>query len=394
LKRQTSGRWSPGELPALVTQGIGQFAIGIARVAAPYKAIELGASAFGIGLVGAAFGVLAVAIAVPTGVFADRVGERWILVGGTSLVAVAPIIQSSAGGLIALMVGQAVLGLGQTTLAIGTQARVARSIGSLSGDERFARMSISAAVANMAAPALAGAVIASQGLALVGSGLNTAFVIATVCGGLGVLVILPFSRLDTGPHLRRTEATNGKLRNLLQDPSLRRALLTSLGVLATIDVMINYLPLIGEERGIGPGFIGILLGLRSGAALVSRLALPSMLRHSSRDNVLKWMLLLSAGSAALLALDTPEFIMVIIVVVMGFGIGVGQPLTMSWTAERAGSQAGSALAMRMTSNRTGQLVVPTLLGALGATVGTGSIFVVVGIGLGASSWLVAGSIRS
>ena len=69
-----------------------------------------------------------------------------------------------------------------------------------------------------------------------------------------------------------------------------------------IDVLIAYLPLLGEARGIAPAFIGLLLSVRAASGLIARVALPAMLRWLGRARVLFLTLLLAAAAMAGLVL--------------------------------------------------------------------------------------------
>ncbi|MDF5752471.1 hypothetical protein [Spongiactinospora sp. TRM90649] len=52
-----------------------------------------------------------------------------------------------------------------------------------------------------------------------------------------------------------------------------------------------------------------------------------------------------------------------VIAVMGFVLGLGQPLTLSWVAGRARpGERGTALALRLTGNRLGQVVLPAAAG--------------------------------
>ena len=156
-----------------------------------------------------------------------------------------------------------------------------------------------------------------------------------------------------------------------------------------IDVLIAYLPLLGEARGIAPAFIGLLLSVRAASGLIARVALPAMLRWLGRARVLFLTLLLAAAAMAGLVLPVTDLILLVLIFTVGFGLGVGDPLTSSWMAENAPpNERGSAAAVRVTVNRLGQMLIPPLLGALAVGIGSFAVFVGGAFILFASSWWV------
>jgi MFS family permease len=63
------------------------------------------------------------------------------------------------------------------------------------------------------------------------------------------------------------------------------------------------------------------------------------------------------------------------VVVIGFGLGLGQPLTLGWIATQAPEDVrGTAIGMRLTANRLGQLAVPAIVGLVAGVAGVAAIF--------------------
>ena len=67
---------------------------------------------------------------------------------------------------------------------------------------------------------------------------------------------------------------------------------------------------------------------------------------------------------------------------MGLGLGAGQPLTMSWLADSTPpGLRGRAMSLRLTGNRFGQVVVPSVAGV-----------VAVGSGAAGVLWITAGAL--
>ena len=99
------------------------------------------------------------------------------------------------------------------------------------------------------------------------------------------------------------------------------------------------------------------------------------------------------GSAAgFLALAMPLSLpaMYAVLVVLGFAMGIASTLTLSGVVYLAPPEVyGTALTLRMTGNRVGQIVFPALAGLLAAATGVAGILLALGVGLAASGVAVA-----
>jgi MFS family permease len=83
----------------------------------------------------------------------------------------------------------------------------------------------------------------------------------------------------------------------------------------------------------------------------------------------------------------PLWLLAVVVVLVGIGLGAGQPLTMSWVAEATPpGLRGRAMSVRLTGNRVGQVVVPSLAGLLAAGAGAGGVLVLTAAGLAAAGF--------
>jgi sugar phosphate permease len=64
----------------------------------------------------------------------------------------------------------------------------------------------------------------------------------------------------------------------------------------------------------------------------------------------------------------------VIMVISGFAMGIGQPATMAWVSRISSADSrGLAIAIRLTANRFGQVVVPAAAGVV-AGGGVGAVF--------------------
>jgi MFS family permease len=79
-----------------------------------------------------------------------------------------------------------------------------------------------------------------------------------------------------------------------------------------------------------------------------------------------------------------------VLVVLGFAMGIASTLTISGVVHLAPPEAmGTALTLRMTGNRVGQIVFPALAGLVAAATGVAGILLALGLGLAASGVAMA-----
>lgn len=150
---------------------------------------------------------------------------------------------------------------------------------------------------------------------------------------------------------------------ILRSPGVPGGMLVSLSLLTAVDVLVAYLPLLGERRGISAGTIGLLLSLRAAASVTSRVLIPPMLARLGRVRLL---LLSTLGSGVLLILlPVPDqtWLLAALLVAAGFFLGIGQPLTMALVVQAVPAESrGAALSIRIMANKIGQVIVPAAIG--------------------------------
>jgi len=79
-----------------------------------------------------------------------------------------------------------------------------------------------------------------------------------------------------------------------------------------------------------------------------------------------------------------------VVIALGLAMGIASTLTISSVVHLAPSHAcGTALTLRMTGNRIGQVVFPALAGLLAAATGVAGILLALGVGLATSGMAAA-----
>lgn len=341
----------------------------LARPAASYQAIALDAPTALVGVVGAAFALVPLALAVPAGGAVDRFGSKPVLIAGSTAALLGAVsLWLFDASLVALLGGMALLGTGHLGCIIGQQAAVGERASGRALDANFGRYSFAVSIGQVIGPL----VITALGGDAETPDVQPLFLSAAI-GSVLLLAASPFF----GSRIRRDEALVAPrvpVLELLRMPGFLRAVSTSALVVSAIDVFTIYLPVLGAERGISAATIGVLLALRGATSMASRLLLGTFTARVGRGNTLAGSLVLSAGALAAVALPVEIIGLVVAVAVVGFALGIGQPLTMSWLVERAPAHArGRALALRLSANRIAQVSVPAAMGGLVAVAGASAV---------------------
>src|SRR5207247_8899716 len=152
-------------------------------------------------------------------------------------------------------------------------------------------------------------------------------------------------------------------------------------------LLVIYLPALGAERQIDVTHIGLMLTVRSVASLVSRVFYARLIFAIGRRPLTLTSMLGSAAGFLILALPLSLPAMYAVLIGLGFVMGIASTLTLSGVMYIAPPEVcGTALTLRMTGNRIGQIVFPALAGLLAAAAATGvaGILLAIGVGLAAS----------
>lgn len=341
-------------VPALIAGLFSQAALFGLRPVLSYRAIDLGMGAAEIGVLTASFAVLPIFLAIPLGRVIDRHGGRRVAIAGatvTTLCGVGFVLADSYALLIVLNV---LTGVGQLALVLAVQW----SIGALSADRdrSFAQFSLATSVGHVLGPVLA------TGLGTLGADAGLSFFVfafAFCAAGQAIAAIAVFwLPLPIAVVAGSGAPARMPLGEILRAPGMKNAVFASFVTLVAIDLLMAYLPLWAEGRGITAVAVGWLLAIRGAGSLLSRLCLPYLVgrfRHLAVASVST--LLTSASMAGLIFADLVGA--GILVAIIGMTLGLMQPLTMSWVVLLApAGSVGAALALRLTANRFGQVAVP------------------------------------
>jgi MFS family permease len=362
-----------------------QIAVYIARPITSYRLLGLGAGAREIGFVTAAFALLPLFLAIPLGRSADRRRAPLVTVG-CAIQVVACVLLAWAQTPLTLGAASAVLGLGHLGVALGVQEVIARESGDQHHDRDFGLLTAGVSLGQLIGPLIGGFVLDQ------GDSLLTATRHAMLIAAVVVVPATLFAAL--GEHGREKEASDpvsrrGSVRTIVQTRGVPAGIFASIAVLSAADIFTAYLPVIGEQRGIGPGAVGVLLALRAGASMATRIGIGRIVARVGRERLI----ILSALGAAV-SLGAISFVhsvvpLAVLCLITGVGLGFGQPLSMTLIVQLVPEYArATALAVRLTGNRVGQVAAPAAAGLVAGSAGARSVFWVLSALLGCSALAV------
>jgi MFS family permease len=356
-----------------------QAALYLARPVTSYRALALGADARAVGLITAAFALVPLVVAVPLGRASDRWRPGWLLTGGIALGALACALLGLAATLPGLALASAVLGLGHLALTLAGQSLIARQSGDALHDRDFGLYAAAASTGQLIGPALAGIALSAAGRSLEDA-TTLAFLVAAGLMALAVPTSLGTDRLARAGRPRDAEEGRPlRAGELIGTRGVPAGMFASLAILATVDVLTAYLPVLGTQRGIPPAVIGALLSLRAATSILSRVLIPWMVGRLGRVRLLAASAAGSALLTAALPLAGDAAALAVLLAAAGFLLGIGQPLTMSMVVQAVPeSTRGTALAIRLTGNRFGQVATPAAAGLVAGAAGVAAAFWLLG----------------
>lgn len=384
-------RWYPH---LCVITALSQAAYNSARMLVSYRSLDLGGDGLALGIITALFSLLPLVVAVQVGRAVDNGHPAGMLRAGVLLTVVALLVIALSGDLVVLGIGNALLGFGQILAVVASQGFIPLLSEPEDLDRRFAGWSLAVSIGQTAGLPVAGLVSAASSGG--GDGVSTTAALlalaALVAFAVPSSLVMPVPQRGSRKHASEESAQS--VLTMLAIPGMRPAVFSSLVVLTSMDVLSAFLPVLGEEYGFSVLLVTVLLMLRTGSSVVSRVFLPGLLRVIPR----RWLLLsatfCSALPMSLLPLAQQPVLMGILLVIVGFFWGIGQPLTMTWVVTLVSHRSrASALSLRLTGNRLGQVLVPLGAGAIAGVAGVASVFVVTGALLWTSSGFTWRAVR-
>jgi MFS family permease len=373
-------------IPFLAHVTLTQTLILIIRITTSYRALELGLPVLWLGIIATGFAIIPVFTALQVGRWIDRGNDARAIWIGSALVFIACIgfwaWPQSAMHLLGFSV---LLGFGHMFCMAGHQMLAVRSGGTRSRETALGYYMVAASIGQGLGPFVVGSLGGSAALPPTG----LLFAIGLIAAGASVIVALLIrpAAIKARPHETGDFIPIGRLLTLRGFPAV---MVSSVVTVTALDLLVIYLPALGAERQIDSSHIGLLLTVRSVASLVSRIFYARLIFGIGRVPLTLTSMLGSAAGFLVLALPLSLPAMYAVLVLLGFAMGIASTLTLSGVMYLAPPEVcGTALTLRMTGNRVGQIVFPALAGLLAAATGVAGILLALGVGLAASGVAVA-----
>ncbi|MBC7270746.1 MAG: MFS transporter [Streptomyces sp.] len=363
-------------LRLVIAFSFAQGAVSMARPAVSYRALALGADERAVGVIAGVYALLPLFAAVPLGRRTDHGRCAPLLPAGVVLISGGCALSGLADSLWTMALWSGVMGLGHLAFVIGAQSLVARQSAPHEQDRNFGHFTIGASLGQLVGPIAAGVLIGGDDMA--GSSALALLVAGAGCA-VAVTSLWRIEHRGTTPTSRTGQGGRVPVHRILRARGVPAGILISLSVLSATDILTAYLPVVGEHRGIDPSVIGLLLSLRAAATIACRLVLTPLLRLLGRTLLLTLSCLLGAVLCAGVAVEVPVWALGLTLAALGFCLGVGQPLSMTTVVQAAPDEARStALALRLTGNRLGQVAAPAAAGLIAGVAGVAAPFVMLG----------------
>jgi hypothetical protein len=362
------------------TAFVEQAVITIARVATTYRAVELDLSVVWLGVITAVYAVLPIVIGVPIGRFIDRgydAATTW-MGGGLLVVGCAGFVLFP--NLAGILVATAIIGTAHLLFVVSQQIQCTRCGTGPGAMER--------AIGNYMVANAAGQGVGPYIVALAGGSASvppTQLLFAISLGGAVLTAACALLTQSTGAHKLPVDRAKVPLRDLLFAPGLTTIIAVSVVTVVAQDLIVVYLPLLGSDRGLSVDAVGTLLAVRAAASMLSRLIYARL--HVAFGRIPLTLISTFVGAIAytLLAFPLPLLLLYAAIAVAGFALSISITASIAGVlAIASGGAIGTANSLRTMASRIGQSIIPILASLVAAAIGTGSIFVILGIGLAAS----------
>lgn len=352
------------------------------RLAAPLQSLREGRSAWSVGLLLALFALAPVVLAIPGGRLADRLGYHRPLRLSAALGVCGAVLAAAAGGhYMVLCLAAMLCGCGANLGLIVVQ----RSAGRMASDatqrlQVFSWLGMAPALSNLIGPVMAGMLIDAAGFQVAYAALAVLPVLA-----LAVARAVPVEAAHPVPAAAG-EGPSRRVWDLLGQRPVRRLLFLNWLLSSCWDAHNFVVPILGHERGLDATVIGSVLGTFAAAVAGVRLAIPMLAHRVTERQVLVGATLSTACVLAVYPFASTPWAMMVCAALLGLPLGSVQPMVLSLLHEvTPHDRHGEAIALRTMSLSLSSSVMPLCFGVLGAALGAGVLFWLMGAAVAAGS---------
>ena len=337
-------------------------------------ALDLGATPFSVGVIGALFWLFPMLLSWPIGAASDRYGSRWLLTAGSVAGVAGLVIPGLFASMWAVYLAATMGGLSLSVYNVVAQ----NLVGTISKPEErtrnFANFMVLGATSSFFGPLATGYSIDHAGHSL-------ASLILSAVPLLGLSLLLAFGGSLPKGHGEKRGRTS--LRAMLTGKGMAGVLTLSAVVVLGSDMFQFYLPVYGHQLGFSASVVGTISAALAVAGFSSRMAFRPLVAWLGEMGLLTVALSLGTASYLLLPLADTAVSLGVLAAIFGFGMGCGQPITvmLAYSLSEAG-RAGETLGIRLTMNNLVRVVAPLLFGSIGTAFGMTPMFLLNGLLLG------------
>ena len=365
--KSSSSRWL---LLVLLNSLFIQAAIYVVRPMITYRLVDLGSDAVLVGLIGATFALAPLIFAIQVGRWVDKGRDGTALFFGgllSVLVSVALLFISSVP---LLALAMPLMGMGHLLTMVGGQTMIANRSENKIYEKNFGLLTFYASLGQAFGPIIGGA-LADRGVEI---DTNAAISFACLLFALATICVIPIARNSKPKQDHAADISAGAVRELIRTKGFASAIFVSGSITAVVDVILIFLPLLGRELGFSATQVGLLLAIRSFSSMAIRLVIGPMTTKFGMRAVINSGSWVTTISLILMVWVTNYWVLFAIMLVSGLSMAIGQPATMAWVSRISKPEKrGLAISIRLTSNRLGQVVVPSIAGII-ATGGVAAVF--------------------
>src|SRR5262249_1202252 len=239
-------------------------------------------------------------------------------VGAVAVAAAGFAFSSSAAALLGFT---ALLGIGHLFMMAAQQMLCVRAASAHGLDRVFGNYMVASAIGQGVGPYVVGWAGGAAKLRPT----QQLFTVGLVVAVITFVIALTIRPSRAQPH--HSESTElVPVKSLLRVPGLNAVVAAGVFIVTAQDLVVIYLPILGAERAIGVGGIGVLLTVRAAFSMVSRVIYARMVVAFGRDPLMVTCTFVAAIAFASLAAPLPLWAMYLAMAVIGFSLGIATTL--------------------------------------------------------------------
>jgi MFS family permease len=357
-------------VPLLVSSMLVQLVTALIRVTTSYRAVELHLSIIWLGVIAAVFAIFPILIAVRVGRVIDRGHDARVAWTGSAIFLIAASSFALWSTPIGMLTSSMILGMGHIMLMASQQMLCVRAAGPRSLESVFGNFMVANAVGQGVGPYVVGWVGGNAAVPPTGP----LFTVGAALAAVSLAIALLMRPIRT-PALTAASREIVPVRDILRVRGLIAVISVGMVLVASSDVIIIYIPLLGAERHIDVHDIGLLLTVRAAASMLARLFYARMVMTFGRWPLIIATTFVCAATFAVIAVPLPLWAMHVTLATMGFAFGIATTLSITIIVDMTTVSArGTANSLRIMSNRLGQFVMPFGASLIAALAGLTGLF--------------------